>query len=264
MHCLPLRHFAALAIIFALTLPALAAKPGEVLPPGALATATPLTASGRQGWRPGRELRFGDYATRDLKSRGETRTTDCPNGCSKTELGLYRSRIDEAFSTSTHQLRYTLVGAAGEEADVQLTSQLDQQRREWMVRWFGLPKDFGVVIDRQISVIGTVRPAGEGLVGWRFALFDDERGALLQGWAADDTGLRLTLTPLQRLADRSGDGAITLNGVALGYAFELDGKVVAAVATLGAGTVWFSPDLSPKQRLPMAGLASALLLRKTF
>ncbi|MGM9482214.1 hypothetical protein ACS5PN_13580 [Roseateles sp. NT4] len=264
MPFMPHRHFAALSLTFALALPALAAKPGEVLPPDALATATPLTASGHQGWRPGRELRFGDYATRDLKSRGQTRTTACPNGCSKTELGVYRSRFEEAFSTSKHQLRYTLVAAAGEEVDVQLTSQLDQQRRDWMVRWFGLPKDFGVEISRQISVIGTVQPTGEEQAGWRFAFFDDERGALLQGWAEDDTGRHLKLTPLQRLADRHGDGAITLNGVALGYAFELDGKVVAAVATMGAGTVWFSPELTAEQRLPMAGLASALLLRKTF
>lgn len=259
-----LRSFFTLSLSLALALPALAAKPGEVLPPDALATVAPLAASGRQGWLPGRELRFGGYATRELKTRSQTQTTACPDGCSKANLGIYKERFDEAFSTSKSQLRYVLVGPAGDVAEVQLTSQLDQQRREWMTRWFGLPKDFGLDITRQISVIGTVQPAGDGQAGWRFALRDDERGGLLQGWAEDDTGRRLALLPLQNLAGRDGDSVLRLPGMALGYAFELDGRVLAAVATLGAGTVWLSPDLAPDLRLAMAGLASALLLRKSF
>jgi len=256
----PLRRLAALTLAAALA--GCAIQPLNVLPPEALATATALPVSGRQGWMPNRELRFGDYATRDLKSRQKTSTTACPNGCSTANLGVYKHRFDEAFSTSTQRTRFTLVGPAGAEVDVQLTGQLDQQKRDWMTRWFGVPTDFGTEYVRHISFIGTVQPADPAQPGWRFALQDDSGPASReQGWVQDDTGRRLVLLPLQRLAGRPGSPAITLPGGALGYAFELDGRVVGAVATMGAGTVWLSPDLPPEMRVSMAGLASALLLR---
>jgi hypothetical protein len=252
------RLLAALALASALT--GCAVTPLEVLPPGALASAPALPVSGRQGWLPGRELRFGDYATRDLKTRSQTRTASCPNGCSAVNLGLYKQRFDEAFSTSTQRSRFTLTGPTGAEVDVQLTGQLDQQKRDWMIRWFGLPTDFGTEINRQVSVIGTVQPADATQPGWRFALRDDASNRQLHGWVEDDNGRRLSLAPLQRLAGRTGGTSFHVPG-ALGYAFELDGRVIGAVATMGAGTVWLSPDLPPELRLSLAGLASVLLLR---
>lgn len=259
-------HRLPVTVLLAAGLAACAVAPLEVLPPASLAGATPWAASGRQGWMPNRTLRFGDYATRDLKSRERDRTTACPGGCTHVDLGLYQRRYDDAFRTASQQLRFTLVGPAGAEADVQLTSQLDQHQREWVTRWFGVPTDFGSDFTRQISVIGTVQPADAAQPSWRFALRDD--GTLpLQGWAEDDTGRRITLTPLQQFKGRDGR-AMTMpgfaQGQAFGYAFELEGQAVAAVSTLGAGTVWIKPDAAPELRLSLAGLASALLLRREF
>lgn len=256
----------AAVLSLSLLLAGCAVTPLEVLPPPALASATPWAVSGRQGWMPGRALRFGDYATRDLQSRERDRTTACPGGCAKVDLGLYQRRYDEAFRTATQRLRFTLVGPAGAEVDVQLTSQLDQQRRDWITRWFGLPTDVGADFTRQISVVGTVQPADTTQPGWRFALRDDD-ARTLQGWAEDDTGRRLTLAPLQQFKGRDGRATAMpgfAQGQAFGYAFELDGRAVAAVSTLGAGTVWISPDATPELRLSLAGLASALLLRREF
>lgn len=254
-HCL-----AALALAFAAT--TCNAASVEVMPPETLAAATPLAVSGRVGWRPGRELRFGDYVTQDLKSSAQSRTIYCPNDCSRFELGIYRSHFEESFSTSAQRTRFTLAGPEGAIAHVQLTDQLDEQRRDWATRWFGLPTDYGRDHVRQISVIGTVQPADASLPGWRFALRDDGR-LMLTGWAEDDTGRQLVLSPLQQLKGRNG-APVSLPGMALGYAFELDGRPVAAVATQGAGTVWFSPDLAPELRPSLAGLASALLIRPSF
>lgn len=256
------RHLRALTIALAATLAGCAAGPVQVLPPDALAAATALPVTGRQGWLPGRELRFGDYATRGLQTRQQTQGSSCPNGCSTANLGLYKHRFDEAFSTSTQRTRFTLVGPGGAEADVQLTGQLNQHKREWLTRWFGLPTSFGHELVRQVRFVGTVQPADPALPGWRFALRDDGgTGLQLQGWVADDNGRALALQPLSRLAGRAGGPPVTLPGGALGYAFELDGRVVAAVATAGAGTVWLSPELPPELRLSIAGLASALLLK---
>ena len=256
------RLLAALSFVATLAsaLAGCAVTPLEVLPPDALAAVPALPVSGRRGWLASRELRFGDYATRDLKTRGQTRTTSCPNGCSTVNLGLYKHRFDEAFSTSTQRLRFTLTGPSGAEVDVQLTDQLDQQKRDWMTRWFGVPTDFGTEYSRQVSFIGTVQPADATQPGWRFALRDDASNRQLQGWVEDDNGRRLTLAPLQRLAGRAAGTAFHVPA-ALGYAFELGGRVIGAVATAGAGTVWLSPDLPPELRLSLAGLASALLLR---
>lgn len=262
MHVPPLRRLAALTLAAALA--GCVVTPMEVLPPDALASVTALPVTGRQGWLPNRELRFGDYATRDLKARGRTRTKHCPNGCAEADIGFYKHRFDEAFSTSTRRVRFTLVGPGGAEADVQLTDQLDRQQRDWVTRWFGVPTDFGTEVTRHNQFIGTVQPAEPAQPGWRFALSADaDHGSQLRGWVADDTGRRLLLTPLRRLAGRPGSPPFTLPAGALGYGFELDGRVIGAVAVEGAGIVWLAPDLPADLRLSLAGLATALLLKPT-
>lgn len=259
MHWHPSRLLATLAVAAAVA--GCTVTPLQVLPPDALAAVTALPVSGRQGWLPNRELRFGDYATRDLKSRARSRTTSCPNGCAAANLGLYKHRFDEAFSTATQRTRFTLVGPAGAEADVQFTDQLDEHKRDWMTRWFGVPTDFGTELVSRTQFIGTVQPTDPAQPGWRFALRDEgSNGLQMQGWVEDDNGRRLVLLPLQRLAGRPGSAPFTLPG-ALGHAFQLNGRIVGAVATLGAGTVWLSPEMPPELRLSMAGLASALLLK---
>lgn len=259
-------HHALIPLLLGACLAGCAVTPLEVLPPAPLADATPWPVMGRQGWMPQRTLRFGDYATRHLASRERDRTTACPGGCTHVDLGLYQRRDDDASRTATQQLRFTLVGPAGAEADVQLTSRLDQRQRDWITRWFGIPTDAGSDFVRQVSVIGTVQPADTAQPGWRFAL-RDESTPPLHGWAEDDTGRRLTLAPLQHFKGRDGL-AMVMPGFAstptYGYTFELDGQAVAAVATVGGGTVWIRPGVGPELHLSLAALASALLLRHEF
>ncbi len=243
----------------ALLLAACAVTPVQVQPPPALATATPLAVAGRQGWLPDRELRFGDYATRVLTRRQQVQTQPCPQGCSRVELGVYSRRFDEALRTTTQRVGFTLVDGQGTEADVQLVQRIDEERRAWITRWFGVPSDVGSDFVRNIQVLGTVQPANAGQPGWRLALADT--GPQLRGWAENDLGQRLTLSPLTQLAGPQGPVASLMRGLALGYAFERDGRTVAAVATTGGGTVWLGPGLDANDRLALAGLAALLLAR---
>jgi hypothetical protein len=250
----------ALAVLStALLLAACAVTPVQVQPPPALATATPLAVAGRQGWLPGRELRFGDYATRSLTRRQRTDNQHCPQGCDRVELGLYSRRFDEALRTTTQRVGFTLVDGQGAEADVQLVQRIDEERRQWVTRWFGVPTDVGADFVRNIQLLGTVQPARAGQAGWRLAVADT--GPQLQGWAENDHGQRLTLSPLAQLIGPQGPVALPVRGLALGYAFEREGRTVAAVATHGNGTVWLSPALGADERLALAGLAAVLLVR---
>ncbi len=243
----------------ALLLAACAVTPVQVQPPPALATATPLAVAGRQGWLPDRELRFGNYATRALTRRQQVQTQPCPQGCSRVELGMYSRLFDEALRTTTQRVGFTLVDGQGTEADVQLVQRIDEERRAWITRWFGVPSDVGSDFVRNIQVLGTVQPANAGQPGWRLALADT--GPQLRGWAENDLGQRLTLSPLTQLAGPQGQVAMPVRGLALGYAFERDGRTVAAVATTGGGTVWLGPGLDANDRLALAGLAALLLVR---
>lgn len=243
-----------------LLLAACTVTPVQVQPPEALASTTPLAVTGRQGWLPGRELRFGDYATRSLTRRQRTESTPCPQACDRVELGLYSRRFDEALRMSTQRISFTLVDGQGAEADVQLLQRIDEERRQWVTRWFGVPTDVGADFVRNIQILGTVQPALAGQAGWRLAVTDT--GPQLVGWAESDLGQRLKLTPLTQLLAPQGPVALPVRGLALGYAFEREGRTVAAVATQGQGTVWFSPELSADERLALAGLAAMLLARQ--
>jgi hypothetical protein len=63
-------------------------------------------------------------------------------------------------------------------------------------------------------------------------------------------------------------GTILPLGETSGYVFEYAGQPVAAVEVINDGAAWFSPDLQPDLRAPVASAISALLLfeelRKTF
>ncbi|WP_422011019.1 hypothetical protein [Roseateles sp.] len=261
MRSRPLHALAVIALATILT--GCAVTSMEVLPPDALTAVTAWPVSGRQGWMPGRKLRFGDYVTRDLTKRQETKQVACPNGCSGVDLGIYRRHFDEAFRTATQRMHYTLAGPAGAEVDVQLITQIDQQRRDWITRWLGMPTEAGGDVSRQIAVIGTLRTADDRQPPWRFALRDGaSNGAALQGWAEDEHGRRLVLTPLRKVAGRQAGLPLQAPAtMTLGYAFELDGRTVGAVSTVGPGQVWIDPDAAPDLRLSVAGLASALLLQ---
>lgn len=251
LSCLPL----------ALALASCAVAPLEVLPPAAMAGTPAWPVTGRQGWLPGRELRFAGYATRALSQHGKTRSQECPQGCTRIDLGLYQRKFEESRSQSRQAVRFTLVGPDGAESDIQFERQLDEERRRWITRWFGLPTDAGADRVRRFSLVGTVQPMIDGQPAWRLALADGEAGRL-EGWIDDERGRRLTLTPLNALRGPHGPVVLPLpHGGALGYVFEHEGRPLFAVALEGPGTVWLHPAVDAKERLALASLAAILLIQ---
>lgn len=244
----------------AASLGASALTPAQIEPPASLAATPALPVSGRVGWRPQRELRFGPYATHELRRRSEQQRQSCPEGCSKTELGLYRHRFDEAFQTTTRRVSFALGTATGAEIEVAFTDQIDQHRVNWMTEWLGVQVEHRRTTIEHVSLMGKVRPL-DAPSGWRFVVWDEGNGPF-QGWAEDDAGQRLLLRPLQRVMGGGRSAALNVPGLVLGYAFELDGRAVAAVATEGPGQVWLAEDLPEPMRHALAGMAAALLLRQ--
>lgn len=241
-------------------------QPFIVLPPEALAASAPrLAVVGRVGWLPQRELRFGEYRTTALRGGGvRTRTQACAPQCAGTEIGFYKHKLDQAFSTSTSRLSYTLLGPDGQQAQVQAVGQLHQQHKASMTQWFGLPTDVVDETLRSLSFAGTIEPARDDQPGWRFVVWDGSGAPgprQILGWAESERGQRLNLTPLYRWQGQDQTNRWHMPGRPLGYAFELDGVAVAAVDTVAAGAVWLRADLPPDLRLGLASLASVLLLR---
>lgn len=241
-------------------------KPLQVRPPDELASAPAMPVTGRQGWQMGRELRFGDFSTTALRGGSvNMRSASCPTGCTRLALGPYVKQVDEASSKSRSRLSFTLLAPLGVEAEVRAVGELGQQRRESLTRWFGVSTETSQELSRSISFIGTIDPVPAEIPGWRFEFRESSptTGATsaYRGWAEDERGRRLLMRSLSRWQGDDAMGTAFMPALHLGYAFELDGRVVAAVDTATGGTVWMSAGLAPDLRLVIAGLAMALLAR---
>ena len=261
----PMHHFLFTALTM-LVLSGCGLKPLQVRPPDELASAPALSVTGRQGWQLGRELRFGDFSTKLLQGGSVgTRSASCPTGCTRLSLGPYVKQVDEASSKSRSRLSFTLLGPLGVEVEVRAVGELDQQRRESLTRWFGVSTDISQELSRSISFIGTIDPAPAEMPGWRFEFRESSPTTVAtgayQGRAEDERGRRLLMRSLSRWQGDDARGTAFMPALHLGYAFELDGRVVAAVDTATGGTVWMRPGLAADLRLAIAGLAMALLAR---
>ncbi len=261
-----MRRHLVLAALIASALGACSVKPLQLRLPDELVGAVPWPVSGRQGWQIGREIRFGDYRSTPVgAARIRTRTHACPTGCPRVDLGLYQARFDEALSQSKSALDFKLLAPGGVQARLQAVGEMDQQRREWVTRWMGLPAVLESELARSISFVGTVEPDSPGYSAWRFVVWESAGGIApgsRHGWAEDGQGRRITLQSLDRWhGDRAAVPNPALPGLHLGYAFVMDGRAIAAVETVGDGVLWMHDGLSPDLRLAVASLSSALLLR---
>ena len=77
-----------------------------------------------------------------------------------------------------------------------------------------------------------------------------------KGWIQGENA-NILIRPVERL----DNGQRMLDMQVPGFEFLLDNKVVGAVETLNRGRIWLRRDLNENQKLVLAGVASALLLR---
>lgn len=228
-----------------------------------------LDVRGRQGWLPEQKsLRFGAFST-SARRHDDVRTVEeCAPRCNGLRVGSFAQKMKERTVQERHAVQFTQSGPAG-SADVQVLDELNEQQREWVTQAFGVTSVSRTTLMHRARLVVAVQPLAPHAPGWRFVVWMPERPELAEvdtGWGEgqSDGNERLRLRPLTRF---EGDERLRAAGftapVSLGFLVERpDGEALAAVSTVGDGRVWLRTDLSPELQLNLAGLASALLVRR--
>jgi hypothetical protein len=224
-----------------------------------------MPVAGVNGWQFNRVLRFGDFSTSPVGPTVTRTQTRCVGSCGfKTDLGLYYNEFDANYKTATSKIAFTQHGPAGLEAQVLAVNESRTQSAAWLTKWFGFATSAGGRHDVSTRFTGTVTPSAEGHPTWRFALISDIGQPDIDvptGWFADDEGHVIVV---RHMLPPAGTPAFVVNALHCagpGLQFELDGRIVGAVDTLGGGLVRLRDDLPAETRFALAGLSTALLLR---
>ncbi|HET6764411.1 MAG TPA: hypothetical protein VFH27_12085 [Longimicrobiaceae bacterium] len=197
-----------------------------------------MPVHGRNGFRPGHDLAFGEFRV-DQVSRSSPRT----------------SRESHAIGDGA---RYRL---GGETADQRLRFRVREGAGQPWRAWCGqsaaqerstLPVVGEITHGYRASLSCTVVPEADSAALWHLDLAEG-RGAAgtLQGGGAS----------FQVVSTERMDGSRIRTADATGYVFRLDGRAVAAVDVLNGGAVRMDPSLPAEQRAAIAASMVALMLR---
>lgn len=215
---------------------AAACHAAHMVVPAELVPAANLPVAGRQGFLPGRQLRFGSVEARELKRswvRGNERQGEEWPGHRIAE-GRYEEHYSFRLYDGTREIWQvrcdTEVHAVAAEALLGLTAF----RRELALEcWFRSPSDSGggwrLVLNARGDRMPTGHMAGEG------------RSLQIEATAS------LAGTPIKNIGPS-------------GYYVRDGRRALAAVEVLGDGAVRLAPDLTNREREVLTGAATALLL----
>ena len=204
---------------------------------GLSAQAPALPVAGREGWLVEQMLAFGEYRAGPV-SRGWTKGYDYP--------------FMVRFTGAREKLRFAVRDGAGNEAMVHCAGKL----READLRVF---RDyFDVNVHTTDSFACTVALENETVDFYVENLNTQQNTGYRPLGGAARTGSGLIG---MRAAWRLDSGQRWPGTQPLGVEFLRDDTVIGAVETVNEGRVWIRPDLGDRDRLLLASLASALLLR---
>lgn len=214
------------------------AVPQMRIDPGLAASSPTLPVSGRNGWMVDQVLRFGPYRAGPV-NRGWTKGYDYP--------------FFVRFSGAREKLQFAVVDGEGREALVHCAGKL----REQDLRIF---RDyFAVNIGTTDSFTGTV--SLDGLDPFDFYIENlntqQNLGYRELSGAVRGNGETLQIRPVWQLES----GQRWLGNQAIGVEFFRGDRVLGAVETVNQGRVWIEEALGSDERLLVASLAAALLLR---
>jgi hypothetical protein len=207
--------------------------------PAELASLQKLPVSGRQGWMPGRDVRFGDYRTERVR-RSATEIDEYP--------GLLTSRGE-------HAQYYSFRLREGEAPAARVGCAAEATARATRVPVLG-GQVTGVSASQLECRLSPQDAAGDEGDEWTLSLAS-RGGSPMSGTLTGD-GAELEIEGTRAMEG----GASQLD--ATGYYLRRDGRTLAAVEVVDGGGVWMDPSLPDEDRLQVAGAAMALLLYESL
>lgn len=202
------------------------------------AQASALPVSGREGWLVDQILSFGEYRSGPV-SRGWTKGYDYP--------------FVIRFTGAREKLRFAVFDHSGNEAMVHCAGKL----REQDLRLF---RDyFDINIGTTDTFIGTVALNGGRQYDFHFENLNTQQST---GYRPLEGTVQGGIETIRlRAVWHLASGQRWLDTQPIGVEFLRAGRVIGAVETVNEGRVWISEDLGGEDRLLLASLAAALLLR---
>jgi len=191
---------------------------------------------GRNGWLVNQKLSFGDFKTTKVH-RTWTKGYDFP--------------FIIRFTGAKEKLSYTLQDGQGHESEIFCLGKLREQDLQLFHKYFDLnlkAKDAftgSVILDETRSYDFYVSNLNQN--NW----FKEAEGHIL------GENLNIRIRPVKTLSN----GKKSLDTRVPGFEFVRDGKLVGAVETLNKGKIWLNNSLDAEQKMVLAAVASALLLR---
>lgn len=206
--------------------------------PGLDGAAAALPVQGRDGWRVDQVLVFGPYRSGPV-SRGWTKGYDYP--------------FIIRFSGAREKLRFAVRDDAGNEAMVHCAGKL----REQDLRAFR--EYFDVNLKTTDTFAGTILLNGEQAFEFHVENLNVQQNI---GYKPLEGSIRGGAEPIRLQAVwHTESGQRWLDTQPIGVEFLRNGGAIGAVETVNAGRVWIRDDLAQTDRLLLASMASALLLR---
>lgn len=217
-------------------LPLACTMPAMQVDPGLAVASAALPVAGRQGWLVRQQLRFGEYHSGPVR-RGWTRGYDYP--------------FIVRFTGASEKLEFRTTSTSTRAADAFCIGRLSEQDLALFRR------HFAINLRTRDLFTCTVVLDGIGSYDFYAADLNQNRSSGEVAGALHGPGLAVSLRPVWRLQD----GSRSWDTRPPGLEFLREGRVVGAVETVNDGRVWLDPGLPARERLVLAALASALLLR---
>ena len=191
---------------------------------------------GRNGWLVNQKLSFGEYQSGKVH-RSWTKGYDFP--------------FFIRFSGAKEKLQFTMKDGQGNAVEIFCLGKLREQDLMLFHKYFDMK------IKTKDAFTGSVALNKSKSFDFFVANLNQNNWFKeAQGMVHGDN-LHIKIKPVKHLDNNQR----SLDSQVPGFEFVLDGKVVGAVETLNKGEVWLSADLNREQKLVLAGVASALLLR---
>ncbi len=192
--------------------------------------------SGRNGWLVNQTLSFGEYFTGKV-NRSWTKGYDYP--------------FIVRFTGAKEKLSYSIQDGQANAAEVFCLAKL----REQDLRLFH--EYFDVNLNTKDAFSGSVIVNKTEAYDFFLANLNQNNWFKDAGGYIQGVNERVEIRAVERLSNNQKSTGTQ----ALGFEFVLKGKVIGAVETLNRGRIWMRQDLEASQKLVLAGVASALLLR---